>query len=145
MLVQRRFKANCIDVLEIDKDADLRLRCYHQVLVLELVLASEPYFPSLAEVDELYLKLILFVYKVDVESLIWTIAMLLKGYWSLAHLRLRFLDCFKYCCLLLRLMIVLYVFKYGERFARDPETILVLVRCHCNLAAQGRHELRREF
>jgi len=70
---------------------------------------------------------------------------LLEGCRSFADLRLLFFDCFKYRLRLLRFVIVLYIFKYGERLAGDPETILVLVRCHCDLAAHRRHELLREF
>ena len=70
MLVQGGFKTYCINVLEVDEDADFGLRSNHQVLVLKLVLASEAYFASLAEVDELYLELSVVVQKVNVETLI---------------------------------------------------------------------------
>lgn len=99
VLVQGRFEADCIDVLEIGENADLRLRSNHEVLVLELVLASKSNFSSLAEVDELYLKLIIIVHYLDVKTLIRTVA------WLFEHLSsaslITCLDCFEYCLRLL--------------------------------------------
>jgi len=132
-------QADRVNVLEVGKDADLTLGGYHDVLVLELERAPEANLPALAEVNELDLELVIAFVQVYVFAKLEVVPLFRGG--PLAHSRVRPQV----------LEEILWLVDFGdvledcERLAGDPETILVLVRCHGYLAVHWRHELLGEL